>query len=191
MNRGSKSDFYTKKAQKEGYKARSVYKLMEIDQKNSLIKKNDNVLDIGAAPGSWTQYALKKGAKVTAVDLKEIDLKAKTLKIIQGDFTNENVEQEISGQGPFDLIISDAAPATSGNRTVDTARSEALVEEILFLAKRYLKSKGTLLIKIFQGSNQQEIRQNFKNDFNQVRFYKPAACRKDSFEHYLLAQDKK
>lgn len=192
-----KADFYTLRARKEGYPARSVYKLEEINQIHHIIKKGDSVLDVGAAPGSWTLFTHKKllqgTGKIVAIDLNplSIDYIPPTITEIVGDaFCRENREKLIQ-LGPYDAIISDAAPMTTGNRTVDTTRSEYLAEQVLLLAKEQLKTNGNLVIKIFQGGGQEGILKEMRTLFKKAKAFKPKACRDDSFEIYLLGLEKK
>jgi 23S rRNA (uridine2552-2'-O)-methyltransferase len=191
MSNRSRPDFYTQKAKKEGYMARSVYKLEEIQNKNKLIKPGDRVLDVGASPGSWTQYCLRllkgKGVVVGA-DLKPLGkFKAKgELHFIQGDVFSEDVRDELSALGPFDVIISDAAPSTTGNRLMDTRRSYNLVEQILNFALTWLKPGGNFTVKVFQGGDETEIFDRMKGEFKQVKKLKPKAVRKESMEYYLI-----
>lgn len=193
-----KPDFWTQKAKKEGYPARSVYKLEEIDEKFKLIKKNMRILDIGAAPGSWSLWLLRKFESfndqglLVSVDLSDIVIpKDKpNFHFIQGDIFSENVQKQLMAYSPFELIISDAAPATTGNSTVDTSRSEALVGCVLDLSAEHLKKGGTLVCKFFIGGGQQELLSKAKSTFKTARTYKPEACRTSSFETYLIAQQK-
>ncbi len=191
MSNRSKPDFYTQKAKKEGYMARSVYKLEEIQNKTKLITPGDTVLDIGASPGSWTQYCLKlikgKGCVVGA-DLKPLgNFKAKgTLHFIQGDVFSEDVQGSLSQWGPFDVIVSDAAPSTTGNRLIDTRRSYNLIEQILDFALEWLKPGGNFTVKVFQGGDETEIFDRMRGEFSQVKKLKPKAVRKESFEYYLI-----
>lgn len=191
MSNRSRPDFYSQKAKKEGYMARSVYKLEEIQNKTRLIKSGDRVLDVGASPGSWTQYCLRllkgKGA-VIAADLKPLgDFRAKgELHFIQGDVFSDEVRGSLSELGPFDVIVSDAAPSTSGNRLMDTRRSYDLVEQILNFALIWLKPGGNFTVKVFQGGDESEIFDRMKSEFRQVKKLKPKAVRKESFEYYLI-----
>lgn len=195
-NSYEKPDFWSKKAFSEGYPARSVYKLEEMDEKFGLIKKGAKILDLGAAPGSWTTFALRCLAGtgfVTAVDLSPLakDVKADNLVFFQGDLCASSIQAEVQKNGPFDLIICDAAPATTGVRTVDTARSSALVELAIFYAERMLQKDGNFVVKIFQGGDQQIFLQSLRKIFNQAKGFKPTACRTESFETYLVGLKKK
>ncbi|MGD1823376.1 MAG: SAM-dependent methyltransferase [Pleomorphochaeta sp.] len=195
--RRDKADFFTKKAHKEGYPARSVYKLEEIQASNKIIKPGDRVLDVGASPGSWTLYThnklLKKTGSIVAVDLNPLNLNPvpPTVTFFQGDAFSKEIRERLVEHGPYDAIISDAAPMTMGNRSVDTARSENLAEQVLYLAMEHLKPHGNLVIKIFQGGGQQEILMQMRKVFKKAKTAKPKACRTDSFEIFLIGLDKK
>ncbi len=191
------ADFYTKKAKKEGYPARSVYKLEEIQQKFRVIKPGDAVLDIGAAPGSWTLYThrelIKGTGSIVAVDLKPLGLNPvpPTVTALTGDAFGEDNLQEITGRGPYNCIISDAAPATTGNRSVDTLRSQGLAESVIEVARQQLKPHGNLVIKIFQGGGEQDVIKLMREFFTKVKPIKPKACRNESFEVFLVGLDRK
>ncbi len=189
-----KPDHYSIKARKEGYPARSVYKLEEIQKKFHVLKPGMAVLDIGAAPGSWSLFilkALKDDGYLVAVDISPLDAAsfarpAPNFTFIQGDAFSPAVVSHLSEKGPFDLIVSDAAPATTGNRTVDTARSSALVEGVMHLTEKLLKRGGNCVIKIFQGGDEGVFLRWMKGIFSEARAFKPEACRKNSFETYLI-----
>jgi 23S rRNA (uridine2552-2'-O)-methyltransferase len=188
-------DHYTDKAKKAGYEARSVYKLQSIQDKFGIISRGDSVLDIGAAPGSWTQLAaeiLRDSGAITAVDLSplSVTVEAERLTQIQGDIFDAVTQEEIARHGQFDVIISDAAPATTGNRSLDTTRSAAIVELILYLSEQWLKPGGNLAAKIFQGGEEQAILKDMRTRFGSARAFKPKATRKESFETYLIGLSK-
>lgn len=196
-SRRDKADSYTQRAHREGYPARSVYKLEEINASHHLIKPGDRVLDVGAAPGSWTLYThrelIKGKGSIVAIDLNplRLDPVPPTVTALIGDaFSKENREKLVE-LGPYDCIISDAAPMTTGNRTVDTTRSEWLAEQVVFLAEEQLAVHGNLVIKIFQGGGQEQVLKNMRNIFTKAKAFKPKACRDDSFEIYLIGLDKK
>ena len=177
-----------------GYPARSVFKLEEIQKKWSPIKRGKPVLDVGAAPGSWTLFALKilgKGGHVTAVDLKPLTIKAPLgayLHFRQCDvFTHESAVFLADG-GPYGCVLSDAAPATSGNRLVDTRKSWNLVMRIIDLAEEHLAPGGNLVVKIFQGGDENEIRDRIKALFQEVKTFKPKAVRSESMEIYVIGK---
>lgn len=195
-NNYEKPDFWSKKAFSEGYPARSVYKLKEMDDKFGLIKKSFRVLDLGAAPGSWTVFVLRAldgNGHVTAIDLSPLakDVKATNLSFFQGDLYAQGIRDAAKKLGPYDLVICDAAPATTGNRTVDTARSSGLVELAIFYAEEMLLPGGNFVVKIFQGGDQQEHLKKLRSLFTSARGFKPEACRAESFETYLVGLGKK
>jgi 23S rRNA (uridine2552-2'-O)-methyltransferase len=196
MSTYEKPDFWAKKAKDEGYPARSVYKLKEIDEKFRLLKPGISVLDLGAAPGSWSMFALKalKGSGfLAAVDLSEILVKdaSGTGLFLRGDLYDEKIRAQILERGPYDLVMSDAAPNTSGNSTVDTLRSASLVEAAIDYAQACLKPGGNFVAKIFQGGNETAILATLRQMFDTARGFKPQACRSESFETYLIGLKKK
>ncbi len=196
-SRRDKADSYTLRARREGYPARSVYKLEEINASHHLIKPGDSVLDVGAAPGSWTLFThrelLKGNGKIVSVDLNPLNLNPvpPTVTAIVGDAFSKENRNKLIELGPYDAIISDAAPMTTGNRTVDTTRSEWLAEQVVLLAGEQLKEHGNLVIKIFQGGGQVEILKMMRQMFQKAKPFKPKACRDDSFEIYLVGLDRK
>lgn len=195
-NSYEKPDFWSRKAFSEGYPARSVYKLQEIDEKFGLLKKNSKILDLGAAPGSWTVFALRSldgTGLVTSIDLKPLakDVKGDNLLFIQGDLYDEEVRKLAKSRGPYDTVICDAAPATTGNRVIDTARSTGLVELAIFYASTMLKPGGNFAVKIFQGGDQNLLLTEMRKIFTSARGFKPQACRQESFETYLIGLNKK
>ena len=195
-NSYEKPDYWSRKAFSEGYPARSVYKLQEIDQKFGMIKKNCTVLDLGSAPGSWTAFLLRAMAgsgKVVSCDLNALSesVKGENLFFLQGDLLSEEIRSKINELGPYDLVVCDAAPLTTGNRTVDTARSSALVEMAVWYAQEMLKSGGNFVVKIFQSGNQAEMLKKMRLVFATAKAFKPEACRKESFETYLIGLNKK
>jgi len=224
-----KPDYWSVKAQKEGYPARSVYKLKEIDEKFRLFKPGGDlrVLDLGAAPGSWSLYVLRRFAKarkqsvenpsfaenprptenlnvaensllLAAADLLPLSRRfdgglfdRKDFFFIQGDFTCCAVREELVRRGPYTALISDAAPGTTGSRTVDTLRSQALAEEALAYAETCLKPGGNLALKVFQGGDTAALLKQLRERFDSVKSFKPTACRSDSFEIYYIGLGKK
>jgi 23S rRNA (uridine2552-2'-O)-methyltransferase len=189
MNPYEKPDFYSKKAKEEGYAARSVYKLMEIQEKFRLIRKNDVVLDLGCAPGSWTQYAAgisgEKGM-VVGIDIKEIKVALPNAKFISGNFLDEMTRNELKEYSPYDGIISDMAPDTVGDRLADCFNSSNLVRESLNFCYGFLKKKGYFIAKIFQGGEEKEIMNEMREAFTEVKWYKPKSSRKISFEIFII-----
>jgi len=197
-----KPDYWQLKARKEGYPARSVYKLKEMDEKFGLLKFPRNadfrVLDLGAAPGSWSLYVLrninaKKSGFLAAADLsplsREFDsglFDNSNFFFVQGDITNTEIRDTIFSKGPYSLIISDAAPATTGNHTVDTVRSLELGEAVLAYTEKILAPGGSLVIKIFQGGDAAGLLKRIKTLFKTAKSFKPQACRSESFETYFI-----
>lgn len=187
------SDEYVQRAQKEGYRARAIYKLIELDERDRLIKPGHLVVDLGAAPGSWSEYAVTKVGKkgrVFALDLLDID-PIKGVDFIQGDFRSEEVLEQLMGlleNQPVDLVMSDMAPNISGVRAVDQPRSMYLAELSYELAKNVLKPGGDLLIKIFNGEGLDEFKKLLRADFDKLIIRKPKASRARSRENYLLAR---
>ncbi len=192
----NKADFYTLKARKDGYPARSVYKLEEMQQLHKLIKKGDKVLDVGAAPGSWTLFVqrsiLKDTGTIIAVDLNPLNINPIpfNVKSITGDAFSQEIRSQLTAEGPYDTIISDAAPMTTGNRSVDTSRSEYLSESVFYLAMEQLKVHGNLVIKIFQGGGEATLLQQMRKVFKKAKGFKPKASRSDSFELFLIGLDR-
>ncbi len=195
-NSYEKPDFWSRKAFSEGYPARSVYKLQEIDQKFGMIKKNYKVLDLGAAPGSWTTFLLRQmegSGKVVSCDLNPLSksVKGDNLVFIQGDLQQKEIVEKIKSEGPFDLVVCDAAPLTTGNRVVDTARSSGLVKMAIWYAQAMLKEGGNFAVKIFQNGDQQALLKMMREVFENAKGFKPQACRSESFETYLIGLGKK
>ncbi len=195
-NSYAKPDFWSQKAFREGYPARSVYKLAEIDEKFKFLKKGYTVLDLGAAPGSWTTWLLRnldENGKVVSCDLNPLskDVKGNNLVFFQGDLLSEEIREQIRAEGPYDLVVCDAAPLTTGNRTVDTLRSKALVEMAIWYAQTMLKTGGNFCVKIFQNGDQQKLLMKMRETFTQAKGFKPEACRSESFETYLIGLTKK
>ncbi|MBN1698895.1 MAG: RlmE family RNA methyltransferase [Spirochaetales bacterium] len=186
------SDHYAKKARDEGYPARSVYKLEEMQAKYRIVKKGDRVLDIGSAPGSWSLFALKQagpGGRVVGVDPAEMKLDSRNtaaFRFICGDIFSEEVAETISGMGPYTAVLSDAAPSTTGDRIVDTARSYELAARVFELAVTVLDEGGNLVIKIFQGGDERTLYRRMEDEFSRVKAFKPRASKKASMEIYYI-----
>lgn len=196
QNSYEKPDYWSKKAFSEGYPARSVYKLAEIDEKFGFIKKGSVVLDLGSAPGSWTTFLLRKmdgSGKVVSCDLNPLSnsVRGENLVFFQGDLNAKEIREKIKAEGPFDLVVCDAAPLTTGNKLVDTARSEGLVEMAIWYAQAMLKQGGNFAVKIFQSGSQGELLKKMRETFESAKGFKPEACRKESFETYLIGLNKK
>lgn len=193
-NQYQEPDYWSRKAFSEGYPARSVYKLEEMQKKFNLFGKNGSVLDLGAAPGSWTVFLLhflSPEGRVCAVDLQPLSeaIRDDRLSFFQGDLTSPAMAAAVKAHGPYRSVICDAAPATTGNKTVDTARSAALVETALYYAETQLEAHGSVVVKIFQGGAEQQYLKHIRNLFKTARAFKPEACRSSSFETYLIGLD--
>ena len=238
-------DYWTLRAKKEGYPARSVYKLEEIVRKFGLLRiicgersvregvregavreGAPTILDVGAAPGSWSLWLLRqmKGrGKLVAVDIQDLSIMPQAaaarnsepilasevagapeatgaanssvsgepigahFSFVKGSILDEPVRERLRELGPYNLVVSDAAPATSGNRLVDQARSEELVEAVIGMALEVLAPDGALVTKIFQGGEERRLLTELRRHFAQARAFKPQACRAESFEIYLVA----
>ncbi len=192
MSSYEKPDFWALKAKKEGYPARSVYKLMEIDKKFGLVKVGSRILDIGAAPGSWSLWLLRRLAGkgfLAAVDLQDLSARgaSENFLFVRGDLYDAEVRSRLLATGPFDLVLSDAAPGTTGNRLVDQSASESIVEAVIDYAEASLAPGGALVAKIFQGGAEASLLKRLRARFAQAKGFKPEACRSESFETYLVA----
>ncbi len=187
-------DPYVKRAQQEGWRSRAVYKLQEIDEKDRLLRRGMTVVDLGAAPGSWSEWVARKvqpGGRVIALDVLPMDALA-DVTFIQGDFREEAVLEQllaVIGESPVDLVLSDMAPNLSGMKAVDQPRAMYLAELSLDLAERVLRPGGDLLIKAFTGEGLDEFKQQLRRRFGKLQVRKPAASRPRSPEIYLLARD--
>jgi 23S rRNA (uridine2552-2'-O)-methyltransferase len=186
-------DEYVKKAQKDGYRSRAVFKLLEIDEKDQLLKPGMTVVDLGAAPGGWSEVAAQRvGSKgrVIALDILPMD-SLPGVTFIQGDFREEGPYQallEALDDRPVDLVMSDMAPNISGMKAVDQPRAMYLAELALELARKVLKPGGDLLVKAFNGEGIDAYKQELRRDFNKLSVRKPRASRSRSAEIYLLAR---
>jgi 23S rRNA (uridine2552-2'-O)-methyltransferase len=186
-------DIYVKKAQAEGYRSRAVYKLKEIDEKEFLIKPGMTVVDLGAAPGGWTQYLAERmqhRGQIVALDILPMNA-LPNVHLIQGDFREDNVLQELMTIIPergLDLLLSDMAPNMSGNAAIDIPRAMYLVELAFEFAEKMLKPNGTMLVKIFHGIGFDELIKKTRASFAKVSIRKPTASRSRSKETYLLAK---
>ncbi|VAW82734.1 23S rRNA (uridine(2552)-2'-O)-methyltransferase [hydrothermal vent metagenome] len=185
-------DEYVKRAKKEGFRSRAIYKLMEIQEKYRLIKPGMSVVDLGAAPGGWSQYAVKiTGSKgmFIASDILPMDGLA-DVEFIQGDFTEQETLDQILGklgESKANLVISDLAPNISGLASVDQPRAMYLAELSLDLVGKILVSKGCFISKLFQGTGFDEFIALLRPNFDKLRFFKPKASRPRSREVYIIA----
>lgn len=188
-------DPYTRLAKQRGFPARSVFKLEEIQKKYSIIKKADHVLDIGASPGSWSLFVsriLNNKGKIVSVDMKPLKNNLRfssEFHFIQGDIYHADVLLSVIKEGPYNVILSDAAPSTTGNRLVDSTRSCELVNRILETAEKCLKKRGNLVVKILQGGDSGAILKQMMNLFVRVKAFKPETSRKKSTEQYYIGCD--
>jgi 23S rRNA (uridine2552-2'-O)-methyltransferase len=238
-----KPDYWQLKARKDGYPARSVYKLQEMDERFGLLKPahSARILDLGAAPGSWSLYILREWGSGTgdqggnraslmrrpsvsvgdrglgtgdrgsgtgdggtprrllvAADISPLSRQydhglfdGGNFRFIQGDITDPAVRDSVFSLGPYSLIISDAAPATTGNRLIDTVRSLELAETVIFSADNALAENGGLVVKVFQGGDSAGLLKRMRVLFKTAKSYKPQSCRRESFEAYYIGTGKK
>ena len=187
------SDEYVQRARREGYRSRACYKLMEIDDKHQILRSGITVVDLGAAPGSWSQLAAKRigpAGSIIAIDILDM-VPMPGVKLIKGDFTAdstlENLMRHLSGE-QVDLVISDMAPNLSGMREIDQPRAMYLAELALESASRMLRPGGALLVKCFEGEGITQFRQVLSRAFKQLFNLKPKASRPKSREIYMLAR---
>ena len=176
----------------DGYRARSAYKLIEIDEKFKIFKGGMTVIDIGAAPGSWSQYASKvvKNGKIISIDLKDMDKIKNTIQI-KGDFTNSEIKNHIKSyldKGP-DVVMSDMAVNTTGIKNIDSIQTGELCKEAMVFSKEVILKKGFFISKIFMGSTFNEIVALGKKIFKEVKVFKPKSSRKDSKESFIICKN--
>jgi 23S rRNA (uridine2552-2'-O)-methyltransferase len=190
INRQRK-DIYVRKSKIEGFRSRAVYKLKEIDEKFKIFKQVNSLVDLGAAPGSWSQYASKKikNEKILSIDLIEFE-KIKNIHQIIGDFTDENCKEEIKKyfNTKIDLVISDMAVNTIGNKNIDSIVTGELCLEAMNFALKILNQDGKFVSKIFMGSSFNEIVAHAKKSFKDVKIFKPSASRKNSKETFIICK---
>ena len=184
-------DTYVRQSKVDGYRARSAYKLIEIDEKFKIFKGGMTVIDIGAAPGSWSQYASKvvKSGKIISVDLKDMDKIKNTIQI-KGDFTNSEIKNHIKSyldKGP-DVVMSDMAVNTTGIKNIDSIQTGELCKEAMVFSKEVILKKGFFISKIFMGSTFNEIVALAKKIFKEVKVFKPKSSRKDSKESFIICK---
>ncbi|MEC8875721.1 MAG: RlmE family RNA methyltransferase [Candidatus Thermoplasmatota archaeon] len=192
QGRRGRSDAFQRRARREGYRARSAYKLMDIQKKSKIFKKADTVLDLGAAPGGWSQVALEHvgdDGKLVGVDLQHV-LPLKGAQFIQGDLRELETRKELENLLPrADVVISDMSPNLSGNYSVDQARSVELSSLALDIASE--RKATSFVVKVFEGSDFQDFREAVIDEFGSVRTLSPEASRKKSSEVYLIAKRKR
>ena len=187
-NRSHRHDVFHRRAKQAGFAARSVFKLEEIDQKLHLFKPGMRVLDLGCRPGSWLQYAFKRvgerGALV-GIDRTPLEVQIPNARILVGDVFEVSLEELKGPLDAFDVVLSDMAPDTSGVRSVDQARSEALFERALDIAEQTLARGGHFVGKLFMGPDWQKLQKRVREGFSEAKTVKPQGSRKESIEQYL------
>ena len=182
-------DTYVRQSKVDGYRARSAYKLIEIDEKFKIFKGGINVVDIGAAPGSWSQYASKKvkSGKIISIDLKSMEEIKNTIQI-KGDFTEEKIQDQIKKYltKAADVVMSDMAVNTTGIKNIDSIQTGELCKEAIIFSKGIMAEKGIFISKIFMGGTFNEIVALGKKFFKEVKVFKPKSSRKDSKESFII-----
>ena len=185
-------DTYVRQSKVDGYRARSAYKLKEIDEKFKIFKGGMSVVDIGAAPGSWSQYVAKvvKSGKIISIDLKEMENIENTLQI-QGDFTSIDTQDQIKQylKKKPDVVMSDMAVNTTGIKNIDSIQTGELCKEAMVFSKDVISEKGFFISKIFMGSTFNEIVALGKKIFKEVKVFKPKSSRKDSKESFIICKN--
>ena len=184
-------DIYVRKSKVDGYRSRAVYKLIEIDKKFNILKNGISLVDLGAAPGSWSQYASQhiKNCKILSIDIKDMENIDKVHQI-KGDFTQKNYQQLIKNyfKLKIDVVLSDMAENTTGNKNVDSISIGELCKEAMYFAKEILNEKGVFVSKIFMGSTFNEIILESKSIFKETKIFKPISSRKDSKESFIICK---
>tara|TARA_B000000532_G_scaffold104600_1_gene84124 strand:- start:66 stop:677 length:612 start_codon:yes stop_codon:yes gene_type:complete len=187
-----RKDTYVRQSKVDGYRARSAYKLIEIDKKFKIFKGGLTVIDIGAAPGSWSQYAAKivKNGKIISIDLKKMEEIKNTIQIV-GDFTDLNVQNNIKNylSNRTDVVMSDMAINTTGIKNLDSIQTGELCKEAMIFAKDVMSDKGFFISKIFMGGTFNEIVALGKKIFKEVKVFKPKSSRKDSKESFVICKN--
>ena len=186
-----KRDIYVRQSKVDGYRARSAYKLIEIDKKFKIFKNGMFILDIGAAPGSWSQYASKviKNSKIISIDLKDMSPINNGIHI-KGDFTEPDIQEKIREnlKKEFDVVMSDMAVNTTGIKNLDSIQTGELCKEAMTFSKKVISSKGYFISKIFMGSTFNEIVALGKKIFKEVKVFKPLSSRKESKESFIICK---
>jgi len=181
-------DQFFKKSKTLGYRSRSAFKLIELNKKYRFIKKNTKLLDIGAYPGGWAQVTSKiiTTGKILSLDIKKMD-KLKNVSFLQCDFQEENTKEKILNffKGKLDVVISDMAANTTGNKSLDCIRTNQLCSDVVDFSSKILKPNGVLVSKLFMGDDFLEVKEFAKSRFKKVQFFKPEASRNESKETYL------
>jgi len=184
-------DIYVRKSKLEGYRSRAVYKLKEIDQKFKIIKNGINIVDLGSAPGSWSQYLSEKSknSKILSIDLKDVE-KIYNVSHLVGNFLDEDSQLKLTNffKDKLDLVISDMAVNTTGNKNLDAISTGELSINAMDFSIKNLKKDGSFVSKIFMGSTFNEIVENGKKNFKEVKIFKPPSSRKDSKESFIICK---
>ena len=184
-------DVYVRQSKVDGYRARSAYKIKEIDEKFKIFKGGMSIIDIGAAPGSWSQYVAKvvKSGKIISIDLKEMENIVNTTQI-KGDFTSIDIQNQIKNnlKKKPDVVMSDMAVNTTGIKNIDSVQTGELCKEAMIFSKDIISEKGTFVSKIFMGSTFNEIVALGKKIFKEVKVFKPKSSRKDSKESFIICK---
>ena len=185
------NDPYVRQAQAEGRRSRAAYKIIQIDEKFNIFKKGNSVLDLGAAPGSWTEVAIDRaGGVIVAVDILEME-DIKNAIILKADLSDENSSNLIKklNNEKFDIVLSDMAASTTGHKQTDHIRTQALAELAASYAVEFLRTGGVFCAKVFQGGTHGDLLLNLKSNFKSIKHFKPDASRKGSPETYVIAKD--
>ena len=186
-----KRDIYVRKSQVDGYRARSVYKLIEIHEKFKILKNGYSVIDLGASPGSWSQYVAKtvKSGRLVSVDLKEMENIENTMQI-KGDFTKKETQEKIRSNfnSKVNVVLSDMAVNTTGIKDIDAIYTGELCKEAMVFSKDILVKEGNFIAKIFLGTSFNEIVASAKTIFKEVKVFKPKSSRKDSKESFIICK---
>jgi len=184
-------DIYVRKSQVDGYRARSAYKLLEINEKFKIFKNGISVIDLGAAPGSWSQYTAKiiKNGRLVSIDLKEMEEIKNTIQI-RGDFTKKEYQEKIIGlfRTKVDVVLSDMAVNTTGIKSIDAIYTGELCKEAMFFSKQILVKEGKFVAKVFLGTSFNEIVAEAKATFKEVKVFKPKSSRKESKESFIICK---
>ena len=187
-----KRDIYVRQSKLEGYRSRAVYKLQEIQTKFKVINNGMSIVDLGAAPGSWSEFISRKfkNIKLVAIDLKELD-KIENVTHIKGDFTDEITQKKIEKNfdEKIDLVVSDMAVNTTGNKNVDSLVTGELSIEAMNFSLKILKKNGVFVSKIFMGSSFNDIVDSAKKNFKEFHVYKPPSSRKESKENFIICKN--
>ena len=187
-----KKDIYVRQSKAEGYRSRAVFKIKEINDKFKIIRDNISVIDLGAAPGSWSQFLTRKikNGKIISIDINEFDKVENVIQIV-GDFTNNDLKKEILEKinEKFDLVLSDMAVNTTGNKNLDAISTGELCLEAISFAEKNLKKDGKFVAKVFMGVSFEEIIKNAKKIFVDVRIFKPLSSRKNSKENFIICKN--